>query len=64
MADDRHEAYRAMYSTQEIQKELESLSKEQVASLMYDCIRVSLDTSIFETSPITIFKKLLKNYKK
>ena len=63
MADDRHEAYRAMFSTKEIREEIELLSKDQIASILYDCTRHALDTSIYQTSPISLFRKILKYYK-
>ena len=63
MADDRHEAYRAMFSTEEIRKEIESLTKQEIASLIYACTRRALDTNIFETSPINLFREVLKHYK-
>ena len=64
MADDRHEAYRAMFSTEEIREEIELLSKDQIASLLYDCTRRALDTSIYEISPINLFREVIKHYKK
>lgn len=63
MADDRHEAYRAMFSIEEIRKEIESLSKDEIASLLYDCTRQALDTSIYEVSPINLFRRILKFHK-
>jgi hypothetical protein len=64
MADDRHEAYRAMFSIQEIGEEIKLLTKDEVASLLYNCTRQALNTSIYETSPINLFRELLKHYKK
>lgn len=63
MADDRHEAYRAMFSTEEIREKIALLSKDQIASILYDCTRRALDTSIYETSPISLFREVIKYYK-
>jgi hypothetical protein len=43
MADDRHEAYRAMFTRQYLQEIISNVESEQeLASIMYDAIEIAL----------------------
>lgn len=60
MSDDRYEAYRSMYVTSQIKKELENIPEEEIPSIIYECIMSALNTD--SKSPQLIFNNVIKHY--
>ena len=61
MADDRHEAYRAMFTRTYIREVLENIEdKQAIASIMYDAIEIALSSNYTDTWPRPTVKKVMQ----
>ena len=67
MADDRHEAYRQMFTRSYIREVLENIEdKRDIASIMYDAIESALHTEYKWPHPTVrgVLEEVLENHKR
>lgn len=67
MADDRHEAYREMFTRTYIRETIENIEdRRDVASIMYDAIELALHTEYKWPRPTVrgILQEVLKEHKR